>query len=246
MAISVDRCRPYQGRQRSTVAIGVRYHVAGAVGGRVDGGAGAVDDRVDAAGAVQELGEYVVELDAGGLGRLEGHGIGDVHALVEERVAAQAVALERPDPGADQEGGVAVLGGCRHPRGLAGHVVRQLVLEEDVRAALTAPDHLVLLVVLHGQAVGGHAGAGHDEAGAAGVLGPAHGVAVVGTPGPDVIDDRVRGVVEQADRRRHRGGLGPADAEVDIGDHVGVRIRCRPAPGDRPRAGPASSPGPRR
>ncbi len=36
-----------------------------------------------------------------------------------------------------------------HPGGLVGRVVRHFLLEKDVGAALAAPDHFVLLVVLY-------------------------------------------------------------------------------------------------
>ena len=92
---------------------------------------------------------------------------------------------------ADEEGGITVLGGRRHPIRLAGRIVGQLVLEEDVGAALAAPAHLVLLVVLDRQAVGGDVAAGDDQAGGPAVDRPTDGVAVVGPPCPEVVDDRV-------------------------------------------------------
>src|SRR6202041_2432698 len=84
------------------------------------------------------------------------------------------------------------------PRGLAGRVVGHLALEEDVGAVLPVPDDLVLLVVLDEQAVGGHVVAVDPQAGVGGVVGPANAGAVVGPPGPDVIQDHVRAVDHQA------------------------------------------------
>src|SRR6185503_2707035 len=73
------------------------------------------------------------------------------------------------------------------PRRLAGHVVGHLVLEEQRLAVLAVPQHRVLLVVLDEQARGQHVGAVDQQAGVAGVDGPAGGgAAVVGAPGPDV------------------------------------------------------------
>ena len=61
---------------------------------------------------------------------------------------------------------------ARRPGRLAGRVVGQLVLQEDRSAAVAAPDDLVLLVVLDGQAVSGHVVAGDREPGVTLVIGP--------------------------------------------------------------------------
>src|SRR5271166_6288192 len=93
----------------------------------------------------------------------------------------------------DQERRVAVLRGRCHPGRLARRIVWQLVPEEDLRAVLTAPDHLVLLVMLDSQAVRRDVVPGDDETGVAGILRPADRVAMVSPPGPDIVDDRVVG-----------------------------------------------------
>src|SRR5579859_2271360 len=80
--------------------------VAWAAEAGVHGLAGAVDDRLDAAGAVEEHGQDVVEPDAGGIRRLEGHGVLDGHPLIEIGVAAHAIAGERGHAGRDVEGRV--------------------------------------------------------------------------------------------------------------------------------------------
>src|SRR6266576_6819231 len=72
----------------------------------------------------------------------------DVDALVEERVASHAVTAEAGHGGSDLESRPAIDAGSLHPRRLARGVVRHLVLEEDVCAAIAVPDHLVLLEVL--------------------------------------------------------------------------------------------------
>jgi hypothetical protein len=56
------------GKIRTILGLGIGDQVAGAVEGGVDRGTGAVDDRIDASRAVQELGERVVELHAGSIG----------------------------------------------------------------------------------------------------------------------------------------------------------------------------------
>src|SRR5260370_9062731 len=76
--------------------------------------------------------------------------------------------------------------------------------------------------MLDGEAIGGDVVRGDDGTGAGGVGGPAHRVAVVRAPGPDIVDDRVGGVVEQADRRSDGRGLGATDTEEDILDKVRV------------------------
>src|SRR5260370_25993517 len=78
-----------------------------------------------------------------------------VDALVEERVNAHSVSAEARDVVGDLEGGPAVDARSLHPRCLARHVVRHLVLEEDVGAAIAVPDHVELLEVLDEKAVGG-------------------------------------------------------------------------------------------
>src|SRR3984957_8787733 len=129
----------------------------------------------------------------------------------EEAVAAQAVPGEAGHPGSDQEGRIAVRRRAGHPGRLAGRIVRHLVLEEDVLAALAVPDHLVLLVMLDGQPVGRDVVAVHGQAVVSRVAGPPHARAVIRAPGPDVVQDDVGTVHHQA--VGGRAGRGPADAE---------------------------------
>src|SRR4051812_38853283 len=90
-------------------------------------------------------------------------------------------------------GGVSVDSGGAVPGCLIRDVVWHLVLEEDRPAALAVPDDLVLLVVLDEQAGREHVVSVDEQAGVGGVDRPADraGVAVIGPPGPDVVDDRV-------------------------------------------------------
>src|SRR5207237_8595926 len=113
----------------------------------------------------------------------------DVHALVEEAIAAHTVSAEAGHSVGNLEGCPAVDTGSLHPRRLAGRVVGHLVLEEDVRAAIPVPDHLVLLVVLDEKAIRSHVVTVDNDAGAGSVGVPTHTVAVVGPPCPDVIKD---------------------------------------------------------
>ncbi len=134
--------------------------------------------------------------------------------LVEEAVAAEPVTGEAADIVRDRERRVAISAGVRHPGGLARRVVRHLILEENVRAALAAPDHLRLLVVLDEQAVGRDVVAGNDDAVITDIAGPADAGAMVGPPGPDVVEYHVRAVHHQAVGRL--AWLGAADPEVDV------------------------------
>src|ERR1700691_2055837 len=195
-----------------------------------------VDDRVVATGAGNPHAEDVAELHTWRVGGLEGLGVIQRGRGVDEHdVAAHSVALERPDVRRDQEGRVAVLAGRLHPVRLGGRVVGQLVLEEDIGAALAAPDHLVLLVWLDGQAVGSDVVAGNHEAGGALVQRPPDVVAMVRAPCPHVIDDRVVGVVEQADSRRYGRRLCATDPEEDVLDGVRVGGGASAQPGDADR-----------
>jgi len=138
----------------------------------------------------------------------------DVHAPVEEAVAAHTVSAESGYSVGNLEGRPAVDTGSLHPRRLAGRVVGHLVLEEDVRAAIPVPDHLVLLVVLDEKAVRGHVVTVDDDAGGGSVVIPADTVAVVGPPCPDVIENDVVAVDDQTVRRAAR--LRAADTEEYI------------------------------
>ena len=138
----------------------------------------------------------------------------DVHALVEKAVAAHSVSAEAGYIAGNLEGRPAVDTRSLHPRRLAGRVVGHLVLEEDVRAAIPVPDHLVLLVMLDKKAVRGHVVTVDDDAGVGSVDGPTHTAAVVGPPCPDVIEDDVVAVDDQTGRRAAR--LRAADTEEHI------------------------------
>ncbi len=89
--------------------------------------------------------------------------------------------------------------------------------------------HLVLLVVLDEQAGRQHVVAVDDQAVVGGVGGPADGagVAVVGAPGPDVVDERVVRVDDQA-----VGGLA-GDVAADPEEHVLDRGRVARVAGRR-------------
>src|SRR5262249_33798016 len=107
------------------------------------------------------------------------------------------------------------------PCGLVGRVVGQLVLEEDRLAVLPVPDDVVFLVVLDEEAGRGDAVAVDDDAGVRGVESPADAVAVIGPPGPDVVEDDAVAVDLEAD-------LGPAHvgaayAEEHVLDRGGLR-----------------------
>src|SRR5207248_343065 len=138
----------------------------------------------------------------------------DVHALVEEAIAAHTVSAEAGHSAGNLEGCPAVNTGSLHPRRLAGRVVRHLVLEEDVRATVAVPDHLVLLVVLDEKAVRGHVVTVDDDAGIGSVDSPTHTAAVIRPPCPDVIEDDVVAVDDQTCRCSAR--LRAADTEEHI------------------------------
>src|SRR5215469_17924216 len=154
--------------------------------------AGVVDDVVDGAGTAEVDREQVVHLDARRDRDLEGMRHVDVRVHVGEDVTAHAVTLERLHVVGHLEGrpaeDAAVLVG-----GLVRRVVGQLVLEEDVFAVLADPDDVVLLEVLDEQPCRGDMVAVHHKAGVSGVDGPADraGDAVVSTPDPQVVKDRV-------------------------------------------------------
>ena len=139
----------------------------------------------------------------------------DVHALVEEAVAAHAVAAEALHAVGDLERSPAVDARRFHPRRLARRVVRHLVLEEDVGAAVSVPDHLVLLEMLDEEPIGGHVVPVDHHAGVGRVDRPPHTVAVVRAPRPDVVEDHIAAVDDE--RLRRRAGRRSADSEEDVG-----------------------------
>src|SRR5713226_2715892 len=132
---------------------------------------------------VEEEREDVVQApDGKGCRHLESVGGEDVDALVEERVGAHSISMEARDAISNFEGCVSIDSRCLHPGRLARNVVRHLVLEEDVGAAVAVPDDVELLVVLDEQAVGGRVVSVHDHARVSRVAGPTDAVAVVGAP----------------------------------------------------------------
>ncbi len=145
----------------------------------------------------------------------------DIQPLVEEAVAAHSVSGEARDAITDLECRVTVDSRRLHPGGLAGHVVWKLVLEKDVGPAVAIPDHVELLEVLNEEAVGGHVVAVDDDAGVRGVGCPPDTVAVVGAPGPDVVEDPTVAVHDEARRRAsHRCA---SDAEEQVRQHGWIR-----------------------
>src|ERR1700676_788637 len=80
------------------------------------------------------------------------------------------------------------------PSGLIWRVVWHLVLEENRSSVFAVPDHLVALVMFNKQSVGGDVIPVHDQAVRGGVARPPYAGAVIGPPGPDVINDHVVGV----------------------------------------------------
>src|SRR5258708_17038172 len=183
--------------------------VAHQAGGGLGGGEGRrpacvidyVQDATFPVRGVEEDREQIVETSCreggGNLKRVFGV---DVHALVEEGVATNTGSVEAGHTVGNLEGRPAVDAGSLHPRRLAGWIVGHLILEKDVCAAIPVPDRVVLLVVLDEKAVRGYVVTVDDDAGVGSVAGPAHTVAVVGPPRPDVIQDDVVAVDDQAGR----------------------------------------------
>src|SRR5260370_13877420 len=122
----------------------------------------------------------------------------DVRPLVEEAVAAHSVSGEAGYVVRDFEGRVPVDARRFHPGCLAGHVIRHLVLEEDICPAVPVPEDFELLEMLDEQAVGGHVVTVDDDACLRGGARPANSVAMVAAPPPDVVEDRVVAVDVQA------------------------------------------------
>src|ERR1700674_527482 len=145
----------------------------------------------------------------------------DIHVLVEEAIAAHAVTREARHAFRNLESRVAVNSRRLHPGGLGRYVIGHLVLKENVGAAVAVPDHLVLLEVLDEQAVSGDVVTVDDDAGVRRVGGPPHPVAVVRAPRPNVVEDRVVAVDDQAGRRLTCRC--PADAEEHVGQRGWIR-----------------------
>src|SRR5437899_8291947 len=98
---------------------------------------------------VEEDREQVLKTSHGErVGHLEGPRREYVDALVEERIAAHSITMESRHVVADLERRPSVDTRRLHPGGLARHVIGHLVLEEDVRPAVSVPDPLVVLELL--------------------------------------------------------------------------------------------------
>src|SRR5437879_11362070 len=138
----------------------------------------------------------------------------DIQPLVEERVTSHAIAVETRDGRSDFEGRVAVDARGLTPCGLARYVIWHLVLEEDVGAAVAVPDHVELLEVLDEQPIGGDVVAIDDYARVSRVHGLPNAGAVVGPPGPDVVEDDVVAVNNQ--RGFDLARLGASDPEENV------------------------------
>jgi len=186
-------------------------------------GAGVVDHVIDDADTAEGDRQHVVQLDPRRVRDLEATRCVNRRVDVKEAVAAQTPTLVRLDGVGHLVGGVAVDAVVR-PSRLVRRVVRHLVLEHDRATLLAIPDDLVLLVVLNEQAVRRDVVAVDDHAGVGGVERPAHPVAVVSPPGPDVVQQDVVAVHDEA--RRGLAWAGAADAEEHVLDRGRV---CRVA-----------------
>ena len=170
----------------------------------------------------------------------------DVYALVEEAVAAHTISFEAGHGIGDLEGCPAVDTRSLRPLRLARRVVGHLVLEEDFRAPIAVPHHLVFLVVLDEQAVSRDVVAVDDHARVGGVVRPAHAVAVVRPPSPDVVQNDVVAVHDKADRGLAGGRTADSEEHVVKSRWVGGS-HCHCAGGRfRPAVAPESSSRPRR
>src|SRR5271163_318234 len=77
----------------------------------------------------------------------------DIDSQIEEAVASHPVSVKALHPVGHLESRPAIYTGSFHPRRLARRIVRHLVLEENFRAGIPIPDHLIFLVVLDEQAI---------------------------------------------------------------------------------------------
>ena len=94
----------------------------------------------------------------------------------------------------------------------------------------------LLLVVLREQAIRGHVVSGHRDARVGGVDGPAHRVAVVSAPGPYVVDDRIRRIVQRLTVAETGVVSAPPMRKKTSWTRSGLLASL--GPGSRPRAGP--------
>ncbi len=179
---------------------------------------GVIDDMFNGADTAQGDGDEIVELDPRAIGDLEDVGVDDARVDFEEAVGPQPPTLVGPDVLGYFVGGEAVDAVVR-PGGLIRRIVRHLILEHDRGAILAVPDDLVLLVVLDKQAVRCDVVAVDDHAGIGCVGRPAHSVAVVSPPSPDVVQQDVVAVDHET-----RSGLAQGRA-ADAEEHVLDRRR---------------------
>ena len=156
----------------------------------------------------------------------------DVHALVEEAIAAQRGSFERRDRVGDFQCRPAVDAWGLHPGRLARRVVRKLVLEKDDLATVSIPDHVVLLVMLDKQPGGRDIVAVDDDAVLRGVDIPPDGSRdpVVCSPGPDVIEDDVVTVDLETDVSLADVRTADPEEHVLQGGGVGSAARLGPVP----------------
>src|SRR6185437_16101351 len=133
-------------------------------------------------------GDDVMEAHAGGLGDFDG--VVQHHVWIDEHaVDAQPPRLMMLHRICDLIRGPSIYAGRAAPRGLRGWVVGNFRLIEIIASILAVPKHLVFLVMLDEESIGGHVIAVDDQTVVADVLCPAHPRSVVGTPNPDVVDD---------------------------------------------------------
>jgi len=193
----------------------------------------AVDHVKDAAGSrrTKKDREQIIQARSregdGDLKRVRGV---DGYALVEKAVAAHTISSETGHVVGDLEGCPAVDARSLRPRRLDRRVVWHLVLEEDFRAPIAVPHHLVFLVVLDEQAVSRDVVAVDDHACVGGVVRPAHSGAVVRPPGPDVVQNDVVAVYDKADRGLAGGRTANSEEHVREQGRV-VRVALVGVPG---------------
>jgi len=178
-------------------------------------GAGVVDDVVDDADSAEGDGKQIVQLNPGHVRDLETTRRVNRRVDVEKAVAAQTLTFVRLNGVGHFVGGEA-LDAVVRPGGLVRWVVRHLVLEHNRATVLAVPNDLVLLVVLDEQAVGRDVVAVNDHASVGGIERPAHPVAVISAPSPDVVKQDVVAVHDEA----HCGHAQsrPADTEEHVLD----------------------------